>query len=381
MFMRFLPLAVAVLLMFAITSCNEETAENNEPDEDLTAEVDKEALAIKDADGSEKDVINESDAATDGNDSDIITDTTTDSDIDNTSDSASDNSSDSDVLCNTSDLKCEGTEIWWCTDKNAWQKSKDCKDESKICVQNGTNALCKKDAGDSDQINDSGTADADASDTGGSTGDIDTVDDSADAVPDEDTVCVPNCSGKACGDNGCGGSCGSCPIKTGSCLSGTAIEFFAEASCSAAGQCNYSAISRNCPIACGDGSYNSYGSDPTCYGSNPIGTLDGANEIGTNGWGCDADTPNKIDIHLYIDSVPGDVSPIVRVTKAQNSSEDAVNVQCGGSTGYRFTYVWTTADITQLGSGMHTVRAYGINNDKSGSNPEFSASPKTFTLP
>lgn len=35
----------------------------------------------------------------------------------------------------------------------------------------------------------------------------------------EGTCCTPDCSGKVCGDNGCGGSCGSCPPNT-DCISG-----------------------------------------------------------------------------------------------------------------------------------------------------------------
>jgi hypothetical protein len=35
-----------------------------------------------------------------------------------------------------------------------------------------------------------------------------------------DVICIPDCAGKECGDNGCGGSCGSCPILQPICTTG-----------------------------------------------------------------------------------------------------------------------------------------------------------------
>ena len=45
--------------------------------------------------------------------------------------------------------------------------------------------------------------------------------------------CTPQCSGKQCGPNGCGGVCGSCP--------------FASQTCTAAGQCTCLSSQRTCP--------------------------------------------------------------------------------------------------------------------------------------
>jgi hypothetical protein len=46
-------------------------------------------------------------------------------------------------------------------------------------------------------------------DAGAGTGRTDAADDGATSPPA--TGCTPDCSGKACGDDGCGGTCGSCP--------------------------------------------------------------------------------------------------------------------------------------------------------------------------
>ena len=39
------------------------------------------------------------------------------------------------------------------------------------------------------------------------------VDDDCDGEVDEWCDCIPDCNGKECGDDGCGGSCGECPVK------------------------------------------------------------------------------------------------------------------------------------------------------------------------
>ena len=64
-------------------------------------------------------------------------------------------------------------------------------------------------------------------------GGLNPVSDGAVAQPDavstaDGTVCYPNCGGKTCGDDGCGGSCGTCPL--GSACNGTVCinESFAE---------------------------------------------------------------------------------------------------------------------------------------------------------
>ncbi|HOW51172.1 MAG TPA: hypothetical protein PLV42_03890 [bacterium] len=196
-------------------------------------------------------------------------------------------------------------------------------------------------------------------------------------------VCTPNCDGKTCGDNGCGGSCGTCPVvKTGNCVGGDSIEFFTGGACDGA-NCQYTQTTPYCPAwACGDQSVNAYPTGHTCYGTDPIGSLDAATDVGLNGWACDKDTPYKIDVHLYFDGTPGSGTGFVRVVKADQASESPVDVQCGGDTGYRFSYNLSPEDITALGgTGQHVVHAYPINNQFQASNPEMSGSPKTFTLP
>ena len=51
-------------------------------------------------------------------------------------------------------------------------------------------------------------------------------------------MCFPKCSGKFCGDDGCGGSCGTCPSGY-SCESGTCQDFCPCASGSCCDGCNY----------------------------------------------------------------------------------------------------------------------------------------------
>jgi len=46
------------------------------------------------------------------------------------------------------------------------------------------------------------------------------VDDTKDGVTDFEDTCVPDCKGKVCGNNSCGGSCGSCSDETPTCVQG-----------------------------------------------------------------------------------------------------------------------------------------------------------------
>ena len=41
-----------------------------------------------------------------------------------------------------------------------------------------------------------------------------------DAESDASGPCLPDCTGKVCGSNGCGGSCGSCPVEAPLCAAG-----------------------------------------------------------------------------------------------------------------------------------------------------------------
>ncbi|MDP3274431.1 MAG: hypothetical protein Q8Q09_04500 [Deltaproteobacteria bacterium] len=53
-------------------------------------------------------------------------------------------------------------------------------------------------------------------------------------VSEEPPPCLPQCAGRSCGNDGCGGLCGTCPDRTES-----------EAQCSASGQCNYTCRAGN----------------------------------------------------------------------------------------------------------------------------------------
>jgi hypothetical protein len=75
-------------------------------------------------------------------------------------------------------------------------------------------------------------------------------------------VCVPNCAGRVCGDDGCGGSCGTCNDNNG-CT---------DDSCSAAGQCVFT----NNTAPCNDGSACT--SNDTCSGGQCGGTAVDCND-------------------------------------------------------------------------------------------------------
>jgi len=64
------------------------------------------------------------------------------------------------------------------------------------------------------------------------------------------TACTPRCSRKQCGDDGCGGSCGSCSAER-PCLSGTCVCFSDPVSVTCAGRCTL--VIDNCgdPVSCG----------------------------------------------------------------------------------------------------------------------------------
>lgn len=83
-------------------------------------------------------------------------------------------------------------------------------------------------SGDGSTDSQDGTPPDDASD-----GPDVTTEDTPPVGPD---VCVPNCEGKACGDNGCGASCGDCadsddPCTDAVCDQGTCTTTFTDASC------------------------------------------------------------------------------------------------------------------------------------------------------
>ena len=59
---------------------------------------------------------------------------------------------------------------------------------------------------------------------------------------DEAGCCTPNCAGKDCGSDGCGGSCGSCSGSTPYCSSGSCVECTSNVHCAYNEDC----ISNNC---------------------------------------------------------------------------------------------------------------------------------------
>ena len=70
---------------------------------------------------------------------------------------------------------------------------------------------CSSDSGTGD--NGGGTPTTDAIGGGGGSGGVDagqTTPDADASTPEPDSECTPNCEGKACGDDGCGGECGEC---------------------------------------------------------------------------------------------------------------------------------------------------------------------------
>jgi len=77
-------------------------------------------------------------------------------------------------------------------------------------------------------------------------------------VSQKPVVCVPDCSNKECGDDGCGGSCGKCPdgkicISAGLCFSGTT-------NCGD-GKCTESESCDSCPEDCGSCSKKEFGEE------------------------------------------------------------------------------------------------------------------------
>ena len=229
---------------------------------------------------------------------------------------------------------------------------------------------------DTDTDTDSDTdADTDADTDGDSDGD---------AGPDTDTGdCVPDCEGKECGDDGCGGYCGACVTPPNdSCLDGGVVDHFEEEQIGICDvfACVYESEAFPCPAGstCGQDAWDLW----ACTGQTPQGNLEAASSTSIAGWACDPDTPwSSIDLHLYFDSIPGDASPTVRIITASNPSEQPVSNACGGGDNHRFDYAPDSTLLTELGSGAHTVYAFGINSDGLGNNPQISNSPATFTVP
>lgn len=108
------------------------------------------------------------------------------------------------------------------------------------------------------------------------------------------SACTPNCTGKTCGPDGCGGTCGSCCGTTPVCGAAGTCQC-SGASCGAGGTCIGgtccipSCIGRTC------GSDGCGGSCGTCSGATPVcnvdhcecnGTSCGGGQVCTSGGGC-----------------------------------------------------------------------------------------------
>jgi hypothetical protein len=238
-----------------------------------------------------------------------------------------------------------------------------------------------------DSAGDDTASDADTDTDTDSDTDTDTdsdTDTDTDSDSDSDTgACVPDCDGKECGSDGCGGYCGACDDPSpDECLDGGVVEHFGEDQLGVCETftCAYESEEFACPAAsmCG---IDSWGGE-ACLGQIPHGGLDGALSTAVWGWACDVDTPwVSIDLHLYFDSVPGDASPIVRVVTADLSSEQPVADSCGGGDHHRFSYAPDATLLATLGAGTHTVYAFAINSDGIGGNPQIGGSPAVFAIP
>jgi hypothetical protein len=134
------------------------------------------------------------------------------------------------------------------------------------------------------------------------------------------TVCHPQCSGRECGDDGCGGTCGSC----------------------AGGQ------------ACSLG---------VCAGP-PDGSLDAARADAIAGWAHDPDHDGPLNVHIYIDG------QLMKVIRADGYRSDVGN----------HAFHWVPPPF---GHGSHEVIAFAIGVDASGApdgqNPALAHSPRSFT--
>jgi hypothetical protein len=113
----------------------------------------------------------------------------------------------------------------------------------------------------------------------------------------------------------------------------------------------------------------------------PIGWLDPMPfENVVTGWACDPDTPNLgIEVHLYFDGPAGAARVGVPGVRADQDSETAVNTACGGGIAHRFKFNVAKNLGAELGLGIHSVYAYGINTG-AGGNAALFGSPGAVTL-
>lgn len=167
---------------------------------------------------------------------------------------------------NPSERSCADGILAWCDGANA--QSKVCADEQKFCgavngqaecvacdatCETGLKERCKGRSGAFFCLDKTVLWDCDSSSVK-TCEEGKTCATSADpGLPDTcNTVCVPNCDGRFCGSDGCGGSCGTCPT-TGAW---TCNKFSRCVKCSetcAGKQCGLDACGGNCPNLCAAG--------------------------------------------------------------------------------------------------------------------------------
>lgn len=106
----------------------------------------------------------------------------------------------------------------------------------------------------------------------------------------------------------------------------------------------------------------------------PFGELESADCTAAKGYAQDPDEKTKgIEVHLYIDSTPGQSgAQKVALTANQNRQDLCSKL---GSCNHGFT--WTVSPSLRDGK-KHTLRFYAIDT-KGGQNPELKGSPKTIT--
>ncbi|GEM_PF-1058452 len=146
------------------------------------------------------------------------------------------------VACVGSALRCQGDTVEMCV-SNAWQTVIDCAASAQVCVDGACQAVCDPDCAGKE------CGDDGCGGTCGSCQAGESCDGSGQCV----TGCTPDCAGKECGDDGCGDTCGSCQ---------------AGESCDGSGQCVTGCTPDCTGKECGDdgcgGSCGGCGAEQTC---------------------------------------------------------------------------------------------------------------------
>jgi hypothetical protein len=115
----------------------------------------------------------------------------------------------------------------------------------------------------------------------------------------------------------------------------------------------------------------------------PHGYLDSATAAAAGGWACDGDAwSDEIGVKLYFYRI-GTGTPTVRTVDAGGDRPDLVTAgECGSTANHGWGYAYDADLLSWLGSGTHTVRAYGVDGPApcGAGETELSNSPLTFSL-